>query len=130
MTVSCILFICVIPTGTIPSTFNQFSGLLFLYTQSNALSGSDILPFLSTSVNGIDISDNLFSGELPFNASGWYVVDLYARDNYLSGTIPTDLAFLKHIENLDISNNLFVGALPGQLNQVQYVLCVCVSATP
>ena len=77
-------------------------------------------------MNGIDISNNLFSGELPFNASGWYVVDLYARDNYLSGTIPTDLAFLKHIENLDISNNLFVGALPGQLNQVQYVLCVCV----
>ena len=112
-------------SGTVPTAFGHMSALSFLYVESNALSGSDILPFLSTSLEDVDISDNLFSGEFPFNASGWSFINFYARDNHISGTIPTDLAFFHRIVRLDLSNNVIAGTLPFQLYQVNTTCDAC-----
>ena len=84
----------------------------------NNLNGTipESLLFQSPNLITLDLSDNLFSGNLPNQFQSSSLVELYLDENVLNGTIPESL-FLQNpnLRTLDLSNNLFSGSLPYSL---------------
>ncbi|KAF8659731.1 hypothetical protein HU200_058191 [Digitaria exilis] len=71
---------------------------------------------------GIDMSNNLLSGEIPAeltNLKGLQLLNL-SRNN-LSGGIPADIGNLKDLESLDLSCNELSGHIPDSLSSLTFL---------
>ncbi|CAO2838724.1 unnamed protein product [Amaranthus hypochondriacus] len=96
-------------TGAIPSFLVNAS---MLYLDHNLF--SDLIPFLcpksNTSLTYIDLSNNLFSGQLP---NCWNFFDqlttLYLDNNQLSGNLPVSMSALTNLQALHLRNNSLSG---------------------
>jgi len=78
---------------------------------------------MSTSVTDLDVAYNLFSGPLPFTGIGYSLNNLYLRDNFYDGSVPSELYLLENIAILDIGQNLLTGTLPTVLVDVRLGVC-------
>ncbi|XP_074284126.1 receptor-like protein EIX1 [Silene latifolia] len=98
--------------GVIPSGFGNTGSL---YLNDNRFSDySNILcPKIKTNLQELDLSNNLFSEELPdcwMNFS--YLKSLYLENNELWGRIPNSIGSLRYLQILDLHNNSFSGRFP------------------
>ncbi|KAL7217643.1 hypothetical protein ACSBR2_010981 [Camellia fascicularis] len=128
-------------TGGIPSNFARCSSLISLNLGHNQLSGDFLstvistlrsLKYLSVQFNNItgpvplslinstwlrvlDLSSNSFTGNVPsgFCSSTSSVLEkLLLSDNYLSGSVPSELGNCKNLRTIDLSFNNLVGEIP------------------
>jgi len=106
-------------SGTVPTTLTSMSSLSFLYLNNNQLIGTDVLSFVPPSVISLDLSSNLFSGEFIVHAES-SLEQLYISDNSMHGAISTSLALLVNLTEFDLSYNEFSGTVPTILNNVWY----------
>ena len=108
--------------GPVPSSLVHMPNLLFLYLSINRFTGNNILTFLPFAATDVDLSGNLFSGQVLFNASGYHLQDLYLRHNSFTGSLSTDLALIQGIINLDLGFNKFTGTIPTEMNSVRTLI--------
>ncbi|XP_074284162.1 receptor-like protein EIX2 [Silene latifolia] len=98
--------------GVVPS---GFANSILLYLNDNRFSNySNILcPKTESILRKLDLSNNLFSGELPdcwINFS--QLISLHLESNKFFGQIPKSLGTLLSLEFLHLHNNSFSGPLP------------------
>ncbi|KAF7146910.1 hypothetical protein RHSIM_Rhsim03G0186100 [Rhododendron simsii] len=125
--------------GKIPNIPKLDVTFSMIYLGSNQFSGP--LPRLSSSVTELDLSNNLFSGEISHflcvrkdepnrlnilhlggNQLSGEIPDCWENwpnmeviklgDNHLSGNIPSSLGFLRRLESLHLRNNSLSGEVP------------------
>jgi hypothetical protein len=130
-------------TGPPPESFFQLPSLLELNLAENELSGSiagyDVTsPALQTiflfgnqlsgdlcdltrhtRITNVDISDNLFSGDLPARlGTQERLVSLRASGNRFAGPLPDFSAGQSHLSVLRLDANLFSGSIPAHIGQI------------
>ncbi|XP_019167221.1 PREDICTED: probably inactive leucine-rich repeat receptor-like protein kinase At3g28040 [Ipomoea nil] len=100
--------------GPVPK---NYSGAIFLSLSKNNLSGT--ISFLCTNEfkesNYLDLSDNLFSGNIPECLAQYAGNDLgllNLANNNFSGEIPSSLGYLNQISSLHLRNTGLFGELP------------------
>ncbi|ONK69795.1 uncharacterized protein A4U43_C05F26820 [Asparagus officinalis] len=73
--------------------------------------------YTCTKLGYLDLSQNLFVGELPSDINGLSssLTDLILSANNFSGQIPTSIGELKSIQSLYLDDNLFNGSIPVEL---------------
>ncbi|CAI7778158.1 unnamed protein product [Closterium sp. NIES-53] len=106
-------------TPDIPEEYSALSGLWYLNLRANRLesSGTPIALLSMTRLTSLDISDNLFSGEL-LSGLGLKlpsIMHLAAGNNQLSGSIPDSLTLLTALTFLDLGYNELSASLPSSL---------------
>ncbi|EHA8587685.1 Inactive LRR receptor-like serine/threonine-protein kinase BIR2 [Cocos nucifera] len=101
--------------GPFPSGLENCTSLTGLDLSSNNFSGplpADIskkIPY----VTSLDLSFNNFTGEIPANLSNCsYLNVLNLQHNQLSGQIPGQLATLSRLTSLNVADNLLSGPIP------------------
>uniref|UniRef100_A0A7C9E865 Leucine-rich repeat-containing N-terminal plant-type domain-containing protein n=1 Tax=Opuntia streptacantha TaxID=393608 RepID=A0A7C9E865_OPUST len=101
--------------GSFPLGIAGCSSLQGLDLSSNDLSGeipsniSAIIPYVTT----LDLSSNSFSGKIPVGlANCTYLNVLNLDHNRLSGQIPPQLGQLSRLKKFSVANNLLVGPVP------------------
>jgi Leucine-rich repeat (LRR) protein len=101
----------------------------YLYLNDNKLNGlgSDIFNLIPPSVIGLELSQNRFSGTVPFGCMGFKSQNLYLRQNYFSGSIPDEVPLLTELSKLDIGGNMMTGTLPTSLHTVGVVFVLLLS---
>ncbi|CAD6267185.1 unnamed protein product [Miscanthus lutarioriparius] len=68
---------------------------------------------------GIDLSENMLSGEIPWEIGNLsHVKSLNLSHNFFIGQIPATIANMSAIESLDLSHNELSGPIPWQLTQM------------
>ncbi|RDX64526.1 putative inactive leucine-rich repeat receptor-like protein kinase, partial [Mucuna pruriens] len=113
--------------GEFPRGIQNCSSLIGLDLSLNELTGpipsdiSTLLPFATS----IDLSGNIFSGEIPATLGNCkYLNTLRFDNNKLSGHIPKELVQLPRIKAISFSNNSLSGMvppfLPGTANAESY----------
>ncbi|XVF81068.1 hypothetical protein PTKIN_Ptkin15bG0126700 [Pterospermum kingtungense] len=108
-------------SGLISDDIQRLKSLRSLSLCCNQL--SSILPKSVanvTSLNSIDVSQNLFTGSFPVGfgrASG--LTFLNASSNNFSGIIPDDLGNATSLETLDLRGNFFQGSFPKSFKNLQ-----------
>ena len=115
-------------TGTLSSEVTMFSNLAYLSLQDNNLTGA--IPFTallsrSSNLRFLFLGSNHFTGTIDLNAqnsllnSSLWVLDVH--DNYLTGTLPTEISQLSNLEYLDLANNQLGGRVPTELLRLPYL---------
>ncbi|KAJ9540410.1 hypothetical protein OSB04_026916 [Centaurea solstitialis] len=67
----------------------------------------------------IDLSNNKFSGELPYEITNLHgLVLLNLSINKLHGEVPKDMGRLESLDSLDLSQNVFSGNIPSSLSDM------------
>ncbi|RDX68425.1 putative inactive leucine-rich repeat receptor-like protein kinase, partial [Mucuna pruriens] len=101
--------------GEFPRSLQNCSSLTGLDLSLNQLAGpipsdiSTLLPFATS----IDLSNNIFSGEIPVALGNCTYLNVLRLDNNrLSGHIPKELAQLTRIKAISFSNNHLSGPVP------------------
>ncbi|GFS45241.1 BRI1 like [Actinidia rufa] len=132
-------------TGGFPSTFAGCSSLISLSLGNNQLSGDFLdtvistLPSLkllsvpsnnlsglvplsltnSTQLQVLDLSSNAYTGNVPSGfcstPSSIALEKLFLSDNYLTGTVPSELGNCRNLRSIDLSFNNLVGEIPSQI---------------
>ncbi|XP_028200884.1 receptor-like protein Cf-9 isoform X2 [Glycine soja] len=70
----------------------------------------------------IDLSNNMFEGELPKVIGELYsLIGLNLSHNAITGTIPKSLGYLRNLEWLDLSCNQLTGAIPVALINLSFL---------
>lgn len=70
-------------------------------------------------MNGIDLSDNRLTGEIPPEIGNLTKIHaLNLSHNNITGSIPSTFSNLKEIESLDLSYNNLLGKIPLQLTEL------------
>lgn len=98
----------------------------YLYLDENQFtgSGSDVLNFVGPQVVDLELSQNSFSGKIPFDRNDTAnLKDFYIRENFFTGSFPNgnqvqEYALLSNISKLDFGSNRFSGTLPSSLQLV------------
>ncbi|KAF8006187.1 hypothetical protein BT93_K0481 [Corymbia citriodora subsp. variegata] len=106
-------------TGNIPSDITKLSGLVELWLDGNALTGS--IPDLSSCVNLkiIHLENNQLTGELPSSLANLpNLKELYIQNNKLSGTVPSGLLNKKLNLNYTGNMNLHEGGKRGSQTRI------------
>lgn len=108
--------------GTFPSGIENCSSLTGLDLSNNNFSGpipADVSRRL-VFVTNLDLSSNNFSGEIPVGlANCTYLNVLKLDDNELTGTIPPQLGQLSRINTFSVSGNQLSGPVPVFSNATQ-----------
>ncbi|XP_010268319.1 PREDICTED: probably inactive leucine-rich repeat receptor-like protein kinase At3g28040 [Nelumbo nucifera] len=108
--------------GPVPATLSRCTSLVGLNLSNNHFSGNpDFVNGVWSLKNlrSLDISRNAFSGSVPDGISALdNLKNLQFQGNHFSGPIPADLGLCQHLTHLDLSNNLFTGALPESLQRL------------
>ena len=65
-----------------------------------------------TSLQTLDLSDNMLTGEIPDLSGSTALLELHLSQNNLTGGIPTWLENLTALEYLDLSDNMLTGEIP------------------
>ncbi|CAL5396941.1 unnamed protein product [Camellia sinensis] len=126
-------------TGELPNSLGNCRSLLVVQVNGNRLSGS--IPFglwtsinvitlilndnsfsgqlpdqLASNLSRIEISNNIFSGEIPAGVSSWKALTVFiARNNRFTGTIPQGLTALPLLTTLLLDGNQLSGHLPSDI---------------
>ncbi|KQK18000.1 receptor-like protein kinase 5 [Brachypodium distachyon] len=96
-------------TGALPAQISE--NLTRIEMGNNKFSGS--FPTSATGLHVFKAENNLLSGELPANMSGFAnLSDLLIAGNRLSGSIPTSVSLLQKLNSLNMSGNRISGAIP------------------
>jgi serine/threonine protein kinase len=102
-------------TGEFPQALSYCTSLTGLDLSDNNFTGpipsniSRILPFITT----LDLSSNHFSGEIPVNLVNCsFLNELNLDSNRLSGQIPLELGRLNRIKTFSVANNRLTGQVP------------------
>ncbi|XP_077228021.1 uncharacterized protein LOC143861020 [Tasmannia lanceolata] len=108
--------------GPIPSTLPNCTLLQGLNLSNNHFSGNTDFSngiWSLTKLRILDLSHNLFSGSVPQGISSLhYLKELNLQGNQFSGPLPSDIGLCPHLNYLDFSNNLFSGALPDSIQKL------------
>ncbi|KAG8386573.1 hypothetical protein BUALT_Bualt03G0162400 [Buddleja alternifolia] len=132
-------------TGGLPSSFMSCSSLLSLNLGINQLSGEFLdtvvssltnlknlyVPFNNftgpvprsltncTQLQVLDLSSNIFTGNVPYEfcskTSISVLEKLLLANNYLSGSVPSELALCKNLKTIDLSFNSLNGSIPREI---------------
>uniref|UniRef100_A0ACD5YZU0 Uncharacterized protein n=1 Tax=Avena sativa TaxID=4498 RepID=A0ACD5YZU0_AVESA len=74
------------------------------------------------SMSGIDLSENVLSGEIPPEIGNLsHIKSLNLSNNFITGPIPTTFANMSEIESLDLSVNRLNGPIPWQLTRLSSI---------
>ncbi|XP_074335665.1 putative receptor-like protein kinase At3g47110 [Apium graveolens] len=107
-----------ISSGTIPTSFGNFTHLVYLYLESNMLQGS--IPtqlFYISTLQEIFLADNRLRGVLPDEiAFSSHCVYLNLSKNLFTGPLPSNIGSLKQLVGLDVSYNKLTGDIPATLD--------------
>ncbi|CAN4103152.1 unnamed protein product [Withania somnifera] len=97
--------------GRVPTTL-KFKPGSTVYLMSNLFEG--LIPPWSSNVASISLSNNLFSGPIPFDIGHRYpyLTDLDLSQNTLNGTIPLSIKQITNLVTLILSNNHLTGEIP------------------
>ncbi|KAL5991490.1 hypothetical protein ACLOJK_012399 [Asimina triloba] len=88
--------------GSIPSCLGNCRRLQFLYLYSNL-----------KALQGLDVSNNNFSGEIPASIGGGLSLEILSlNDNSFQGSIPSTISSLRGLSFLDLSRNNLSGNIP------------------
>jgi hypothetical protein len=75
-----------------------------------------------TTFTTIDLSNNMFEGEIPtFIGELNSLKGLNLSNNEISGKIPQSLSYLKNLEWLDLSRNQLIGEIPMALTKLNFL---------
>ncbi|KAK9116508.1 hypothetical protein Sjap_015455 [Stephania japonica] len=86
------------------------------------------LPKQISYVNGIDLSSNQFSGEIPEVIGDLRSLNvLNLSHNGISGEIPSSFKNLRDLQSLDLSNNDLSGEIPSELASITFLSVLNVS---
>ncbi|KAF8035162.1 hypothetical protein BT93_C1253 [Corymbia citriodora subsp. variegata] len=116
-------------TGGIPREFGTFPKLQLLSLSLNDLRGQipSLLGNIST-LQGIILAKTNLTGSIPSTLFNRSLTKVVLEDNYLSGSLPSDLCYSwRNIQILALSNNQFNGVLPGNLTQCKELLWLLLS---
>ncbi|KAK1315399.1 inactive leucine-rich repeat receptor-like protein kinase [Acorus calamus] len=82
-----------------------------------------------TSMTGLDLSSNNFSGPIPSDISKKipFITSLDLSYNSFSGEIPVDLANCSYLNSLNLQHNQLTGQIPGQLGRLNRLTTFSVS---
>ncbi|CAN6381518.1 unnamed protein product [Urochloa humidicola] len=110
-------------TGPLPSNFGD--NLLELFLFSNRITGriTESICKYKGLIN-LDLSDNLFDGELPQCFGNRAILYLDLSNNSFSGRIPSSMQNCTELHVLDLSRNMFDGRLPiwfGNFERLQFL---------
>ena len=99
-------------TGSIPTRINELTALEILWMENNLFSGT-LLPALPTSLLGLYLHHNAFTGTIPsvWGTSLPNLVDLLVYENQLVGTIPSSLGQIDTLTRFEFQVNNFIGSV-------------------
>ncbi|GLJ44080.1 hypothetical protein SUGI_0919330 [Cryptomeria japonica] len=74
-----------------------------------------------TTMTGLDLSDNKFTGPIPVNLPKWiqYLTSLDLSQNNFVGTIPREVANLTYLNILHLQSNQLTGQIPWELTRLE-----------
>ncbi|XP_049413178.1 receptor-like protein EIX1 [Solanum stenotomum] len=103
--------------GRVPTTL-KFKPGSTVYLMSNLFEGP--IPSWSSNVASISLSNNSFSGPVPFDIGYRYpdLTDLDLSQNSLNGTIPLSISKITNLVTLVLSNNHLTGEIPDFWDEV------------
>lgn len=103
-----------VPAGIWTTAVNLTSVMM----GDNSLSGSlpNVLPW---NLTRLEIQNNHFVGNLPFSAKNLVVFN--ARNNLLSGPIPTNLSNFPQLAVLSLGCNQISGSIPPEISNLRYL---------
>ncbi|KAK9932797.1 hypothetical protein M0R45_020019 [Rubus argutus] len=108
--------------GTLPSTLSKCSALNGLNISNNHFSGNPDFESRIWSLQrlrSLDLSNNALSGFVPKGISALHnLKELLIQRNQFSGSIPFDIGYCPHLGRIDFSENLFTGELPQSLERL------------
>ncbi|GJU93353.1 probably inactive leucine-rich repeat receptor-like protein kinase [Tanacetum coccineum] len=101
--------------GPFPMGLKNCTSLTGLDLSSNHFTGP--IPFNLTDVIGfvtsLDLSNNKFSGPIPANLGNCsFLTALRLDNNHLTGKIPPELGALKRLREFSVANNNLTGQVP------------------
>ncbi|BAS91325.1 Os04g0648400 [Oryza sativa Japonica Group] len=98
------------------STYYYYlSGFAFSTKGSLYIYGVNLFDLMT----GIDLSANMFDGEIPWQLGNLsHIKSLNLSYNFFTGQIPATFSGMKEIESLDLSHNDLSGPIPWQLTQL------------
>jgi len=97
-------------SGSIPLGIRNCTSLEYLHLSSNQFSGQ--IPLLPRSLRVLEVTRNIFSGNLPLEFGAPNLERLILSFNYISGQVPGSICRSRNMKFLDLSHNLFKGELP------------------
>ncbi|XP_024019894.1 probable inactive receptor kinase At2g26730 [Morus notabilis] len=93
------------------NAFTGFTELSVLSLKSNSVSGTEIDFSPNRNLTRVDLSGNMFSGQIPISLVGISVLEsLLLQGNYFTGTIPEFNQ--SSLKEFDVSNNNLSGSIP------------------
>ncbi|GLJ27447.1 hypothetical protein SUGI_0538760 [Cryptomeria japonica] len=100
--------------GNIPPEVASLQNIQFFFNVSNNLLHGGVLEMSKmTMVQAIDVSHNLFSGEIPIVLESCKALEYLSLSwNSFAGPIPQSLANLQNLQYMDLSCNNLSGAIP------------------
>jgi hypothetical protein len=103
--------------GTLPDELSILTSLVFLFLDSNALSGP--IPSavgLLTKLRDLRLYQNNLTSTIPENIGlATSLEGLYLHSNTLSGSIPSTVGLLTKLLDIWLMNNILTGIIPNQL---------------
>ncbi|XP_059069737.1 receptor-like protein EIX1 isoform X1 [Cryptomeria japonica] len=112
--------------GALFSISSSEMSLIILDVSSNSLSGN-IPSNWCSSVEQLQLNDNLFSGNIPSSLGemfNYYLLNL--ANNNLTGVIPMSLFKYPSLTVLNLGNNSLEGGLPHEFNELTYLYSLVV----
>ncbi|CAO2824681.1 unnamed protein product [Amaranthus hypochondriacus] len=96
----------------------NYDGVLNIRTKGNEYEYGET----ASLVNGIDLSGNFLSGEIPVQMTNLQLTSiLNLSRNHLSGNIPQDIGNMINLETLDLSCNHLSGPIPPSLSSPTFL---------
>ncbi|KAI9070582.1 hypothetical protein K1719_047455 [Acacia pycnantha] len=107
-------------SGTIPLELGNCSLLEYIDVSDNSFSGSIPYTLKSLQKLKIDLHNNNLSGPIPSNIGNTTgLLKLHLSSNQLSGAIPSSIGNCSKLKALVVNDNTFTGVLPQSLNDLK-----------